>query len=24
VNLAWNAVEDKAGAGMLRDVPPRH
>ena len=20
VNLVWNAVEDKAGAGMLRDV----
>ena len=23
VNLLWNAVEDKAGAGMLRDIPRR-
>jgi hypothetical protein len=23
VNLLWNAVEDKAGAGLLRNVPPQ-
>lgn len=23
VNLGWNAVEDAAGKGLLRDVPPR-
>ena len=23
VNLAWNAVEDASGRGLLRNVPPR-
>ena len=23
INLLWNAVEDKVGSGMLRNVPPK-